>query len=60
MQVGNLYENVTGSDLVELFGLKTTNYLVDNCCIEMSNLQQNGTHNAMHLSQHIVIFVMFL
>ena len=39
MQVGNPYENVTGNDLVELFGLKTTNYLVDNCSIEMSNLQ---------------------
>ena len=49
MQVGNLYENVTGSDLVELSGLKITNYLVDSCSIKMSNLQQNGTHNAMHL-----------
>ena len=33
------------SDLVKLFGLKATNYLVDNCSIKMSNLQQNGRHN---------------
>ena len=37
---------MTESDLVELFGLGTTNYLIDNCSIEMSKLQQNGRHNA--------------
>ena len=45
MYVGNLRENVTESDLVELFGLTTTNYLIDNCSIEISKLQQNGRHN---------------
>ena len=42
--MGNFHENVTGSDLVELFGLRTTNYLIDKCSIEMSKLQQNGRH----------------
>ena len=45
MHVGNLHENVTKSDLVKLFGLRTTNYLIDNCSIEISKLQQNGKHN---------------
>ena len=45
MYVGNLHENVTKSDLVKLFGLRTTNYLTDNCSIEMSKLQHNGKHN---------------
>ena len=30
MYVGNLYENVTESDLGKLFGLKTMNYLINN------------------------------
>ena len=52
MYVENLHENVTKNDLVELFGLRTTNYLIDNCSIEMSKLQQNGRHNCpyIHLS----------
>ena len=41
----NLHENVTESDLVKLFGLSTTNYLIDNS-IEMSKLQQNGRQNS--------------
>ena len=45
MYAANRHENVTESDLVELFGLMTTNYLIGNCSIEMSNLQQNGRHN---------------
>ena len=45
MYVRNLQEKVTESDLVELFGLRSTNYLIDNCSIEMSKLQQNGRHN---------------
>ena len=45
MYVGNLHENVTESDLVEASGLRTTNYLIDNCSIEMSKLQQNGRLN---------------
>ena len=44
--MGNLHKNVTKSDLVEPFGLRTTNYLIDNCSIEMSKLQENGRHNA--------------
>ena len=36
---------MTESELVELFGLRTTNYLIDNCSIEISKLQQNGRHN---------------
>ena len=40
MHLGNLHENVTENDLVELFGLRITNYLIDNCSIEMPNLQQ--------------------
>ena len=36
---------MTKSDLVEPFGLRTTNYLIDNCSIEMSKLQENGRHN---------------
>lgn len=31
MYVGNLYDNVTGSDLIELFGARTANFLIDNC-----------------------------
>ena len=46
MYVGNLHENVTESDLVEASGLRTTNYLIDNCSIEMSKLQQNGRLNS--------------
>ena len=42
MSVGNLRETVTESVLGELFGLGTTNYLKNNCSIEMSKLQQNG------------------
>ena len=45
MHVKNIHERVTESDLGELFGLRTTNYLVDNCSIKMSKLQQNGRHN---------------
>ena len=45
MYVGNFHENVAESDLVEPFGLRTANYLIDNCSIQMSNLQQNGKHN---------------
>ena len=41
MCVRNIHGNVTESDLVELFGLRTTNYLIDICSIEMSNFQQN-------------------
>ena len=39
MYVGNLHETLTESDLGELSDLRTTNYLVDNCSIEMSKLQ---------------------
>ena len=45
MYVGNLYEKVTEKDLVELFGLRITNYLTDNCSIKMSKIQQNRRHN---------------
>ena len=45
MDVRNLHDTVTESDLGEHFGLRTTNYLIDNCSIEMSKLQQNGKHN---------------
>ena len=45
MFVGNIHGNVTESDLVELSGLRKTNYLIDICSNEMSNLQQNGRHN---------------
>ena len=45
MYVGNFHENVTEIDLLELFGLRTTKSLVDNCSIEMFRLQQNGRHN---------------
>ena len=43
--MGNPHENVTESDLVKLLGLRTTNYLTDNCSIEMSKLEQSGRHN---------------
>ena len=33
------------SDLVELFSLRITNYLIDNFSIEMFKLEQNGRHN---------------
>ena len=39
LYVGNLHGNVTTSDLVKLFGLRTTIYLIDNCSIEMFKLQ---------------------
>ena len=45
MYVRNLHETVTESDLGKLFGLRTTNYLIDNCSIKMSKLQQNGRQN---------------
>ena len=35
---------MTKSDL-EIFGIRTTNYLTDNRSIEMSKLQQNGRDN---------------
>ena len=52
-QVGRKGNNVRGksscerdeSDLAKLFGLRKTNYLMDNFFIEMSKLQQNGRHN---------------
>ena len=39
MYVGNLHENVTESNLVEVSGLRATKYLIDNCSIEISKLQ---------------------
>ena len=36
--VGNLHDNVTEIDLVELFNQRTTHYLIDNCPIEMFKL----------------------
>ena len=45
MYAGNLHETLTESDLGELSDLRTTNYLVDNCSIKMSKLQQNGRFN---------------
>ena len=48
--VGNLHENVTKNDLVKLFGLRTTNYLIDNCFIKMLNLQQYGNGHAFILA----------
>ena len=43
--MGNLHENVTESDLAELFGQSATNYLIVNCSIEMFKSQQNGNDN---------------
>ena len=37
MYVENLHKNMTESDLVELFNLRTTNYLIDNCSIEIED-----------------------
>ena len=45
MYVGNLHETVAENDLGELFGLRKTNYLKDDCSIEMPKLQQNERHN---------------
>ena len=52
---------MTESDLVKLFGLRATNYLIDNCSIEMSKLEQNGRHNGQafilapcHVSNELV------
>ena len=36
--MGNPHESVIESDLVKLFGLRATNYLID-------KLEQNGRHN---------------
>ena len=43
--VGNLHENVTGSDLGKVFGLRRTNYSKDNCFIKKLKLQQNRRIN---------------
>ena len=45
MYVGSLHENVRGNDLVELLGLRPTNYLTDNWFIEIYKLQQNKNYN---------------
>ena len=37
MYVENLHKNMTESDLVELFNLRTTNYLIDNCSFEIED-----------------------
>ena len=44
--VGHLHVNVIESKWAELFVLKITNYLIDNCSIEKSKLLQNGRHNS--------------
>ena len=44
---------MTESDLVKLFGLRTTNYLIGNCSIEMSKLQQNGRHAFILVPCHV-------
>ena len=36
---------MTESNLVEVSGLRTTKYLIDDCSIEISKLQQNGKLN---------------
>ena len=46
MYAENLHENVTEKDLGEPFGLRTANYLKDNCSIEMPRLEQNRRQNA--------------
>ena len=43
--MGNLHDNVTESDLAELFGQSAINYLIVNCSIEMFKSQQNGNDN---------------
>ena len=45
MYAENVHENVTEIDLVKLFDLRTTNYLIDNCSFKILNLKQNGRHN---------------
>ena len=45
MYVENLQEKLTESNLVEVSGLRTTKYLIDDCSIEISKLQQNGKLN---------------
>ena len=41
---------MTESNLVELLRLRTMNYLIDDCSIEMSKLQQNGSGHAFILA----------
>ena len=62
MYVGNLNKTVTESDLGELFGLRT-NYLEDNCSIEMSKFQQNEKHNChtswlLYMQQAMYTFIL--
>ena len=35
LSVGNLNKNVTEQDLIELFGLRTTNYLWNTCPVKL-------------------------
>ena len=50
MSMEKLHENVRESDLVELFGLGTTNYLIDKCSTSKCLICTKMEHTiAMHL-----------
>ena len=59
MYMRNLHEDVTESDLVERFGKRTANYLIDNCSNATSNNKVEDPM-AMHLFQYLVMCVMRL
>ena len=42
LYVGNLSEDINESDLFELFGLHSTNYLRDNCDVQISLSENTG------------------
>ena len=42
--IGNLHENVTEKDLIELFGLETTQYLRNTCRINLITSKSTGKH----------------
>ena len=47
--VGNLSEDIIESDLFELFGLRTTNYLCDNSDVQIPISENTGKKEALFM-----------
>ena len=45
--IGNIHQNITEKDLIELFGLEMTQYLRDTCRINLVILKSTGKHQGL-------------
>ena len=50
--IGNLSKNSNEEDIAELFGLRTTSYLSENCFIEMPKGRKNRNYDFVTAPQH--------